>query len=42
MNEKELKRVMDKIYTTGFRNGRIDMKNKILKQINRDWSLLPI
>lgn len=41
MNEQELKEGMDKVYAIGFKNGRIDMKNKILKSINRDWRLLP-
>ncbi len=39
MNEEELKEGMDKVYAIGFKNGRIDMKNKILKSLNRDWKL---
>lgn len=38
----ELKIAMDKVYAIGFRNGGIEMKSKILKKINRDWSLIAI
>ncbi len=41
MNEIELKIYMDKIYSIGFKNGQICMKNKIMKFINRDWTLFP-
>lgn len=36
---KELKEVTDQIYNVGFTNGGIEMKNKILKRINRDFTL---
>ncbi len=39
---EETKEIADKIYDVGFRNGQIDMKNKVLKKINRDWSLVTI
>lgn len=32
---------LDEAYSIGFRNGQIEMRNKVLKSINRDWSLLP-
>lgn len=41
MDEKELKAKLDEVYNIGFKNGRIEMKNKILKSINRDWNLFP-
>lgn len=37
---KETKEIADKIYAVGFRNGQIAMRSKILKKINRDWSLV--
>lgn len=37
--EKEVKDVMDEVYNIGLKNGRIEMKNKILKSLNRDWKL---
>lgn len=37
--DKELKEAMDEVYAIGFKNGGIEMKNKILKKINRDFSL---
>lgn len=37
---KELQEKMDEVYLIGFKNGQISMKNKILKSINRDWSLI--
>lgn len=40
--DKELKKAMDEIYAIGFRNGGIEMKNKILKRINRDFSLFTV
>lgn len=39
MKEKELKAAMDEVYAIGFKNGQTEMKNKVLKKINRDWSL---
>lgn len=39
MTTEELKEKLDEVYAIGFRNGRIDMKNKILKSLNRDWKL---
>lgn len=35
------KEELDEIYSIGFRNGQIEMRNKVLKSINRDWNLLP-
>lgn len=32
---------LDAVYSAGFKNGQIEMKNKVLKSINRDWNLLP-
>ena len=40
--EPEWKEAADKIYAIGFRNGQIEMKNKVLMKINRDWSLVTI
>jgi len=40
MNEEELKEGLDEVYSIGFKNGQIEMRNKILKCINRDWSLI--
>lgn len=42
MKEKELKTAMDRVYAIGFKNGQIEMKNKILKKINRDWKIVVI
>ena len=44
MKEKEIqykatKKQLDEVYNIGRRNGAIDMKNKILKSLNRDWKL---
>lgn len=41
MTEKEIKKGLDEVYAVGFKNGQIEMRNKILKSINRDVSLLP-
>jgi len=41
MTEKEIKKGLDEVYAAGFKNGQIEMRNKILKSINRDVSLLP-
>jgi hypothetical protein len=38
--QEEVKKALDEVYAVGFRNGQIEMKNKILKSINRDWSLI--
>lgn len=35
------KKHLDEVYSVGFRNGQIEMRNSVLKSINRDWSLLP-
>lgn len=35
------KKHLDEVYSVGFRNGQIEMRNKVLKSINRDWKLLP-
>lgn len=40
MTEKDLKKWADEIYQVGFRNGQIEMKNKVLKTINRDWKIV--
>lgn len=37
--DKEAKKIADKIYKVGLKNGSILMKNKILKRLNRDWTL---
>lgn len=42
MSEEELKAYLDKVYAIGFKNGQIEMKNKVLKKINRDWDLILI
>lgn len=39
MKEK-LKEALDKVYAVGFKNGQIEMRNKILKSIYRDWSFI--
>ena len=39
MTEEEIKKGLDKVYAVGVKNGRILMKNKILKSLNRDWKL---
>jgi hypothetical protein len=41
MNEEDIKKDLDHVYDVGFKNGQIEMRNKILKSINRDWSLIP-
>lgn len=41
MTEKQLKKGFDEVYNIGFKNGQIEMRNKVLKHINRDWSLIP-
>lgn len=38
--DEATKKIADQIYNTGFRNGQIDMKNKILRRVNHDWNLL--
>jgi hypothetical protein len=40
MEEEEIKQALDKVYSIGFKNGQIEMRNKVLKAINRDWSLI--
>lgn len=37
---KEFKAFADEVYKTGLKHGGIEMKNKILKSINRDWKLV--
>lgn len=32
----------DEIYNVGFKNGRIEMKNKIIKKINQNWLFVTI
>lgn len=34
------KKHLDEVYSIGFRNGQIEMRNKVLKSINRDRSLV--
>lgn len=34
------KEQLDAVYSIGFKNGQIEMRNKVLKSINRDWSLI--
>ena len=36
MKEEELKEYMDKVYAVGFKNGQIEMKNRVLMKLNRD------
>lgn len=43
MNDAEivaLKKSADKIYAMGYRNGQIEMKNRVLKLVNRDWTIV--
>ncbi len=40
--DKETKEIADKIYAVGFRNGQLEMRNKVLKRINRDRDLITI
>jgi len=35
-----MEKALDEVYAIGFKNGQIEMRNKILKSINRDWSLI--
>ena len=35
MDEEELKKYMDKVYAVGFKNGQIEMRNRVLMKINR-------
>lgn len=37
--DQEMKKYLDEVYEVGLKNGRIEMKNKILKSLNRDWKL---
>ncbi len=37
---EKFKEITDKVYEIGLKNGRVEMKNKILKKINRDFSLV--
>lgn len=39
MKEEELKEYMDRVYAVGFRNGQIEMKNRVLMKLNRDIKL---
>lgn len=41
MKEDEVKKYLDEVYGIGFKNGQIEMRNKILKFMNRDYDLLP-
>lgn len=38
--EEDLKKGFAEVYAFGFKNGQIEMRNKILKAINTDWSLM--
>ena len=40
--EKEIVEMAEKVYAIGFKNGQIEMKNKVLIKINRDWDLVTI
>lgn len=42
MTKSELKKNLDEVYAVGFKNGQIEMKNKVLMKINRDWKLVTI
>jgi len=35
MKEEELKKYLDKVYAIGFKNGQIEMRNRVLMKINR-------
>ena len=35
MEEKELKKYIDEVYAVGFKNGQIEMRNRVLMKINR-------
>jgi hypothetical protein len=39
MDDSTFKEALDDVYSAGFRNGALEMKNKVLKSINRDWNL---
>lgn len=36
MKEEELKKYMEEVYLIGFKNGQIEMKNRVLIKLNRD------
>ncbi len=36
MTEEELKKYLDEVYAVGFKNGQIEMKNRVLMKLNRD------
>ena len=38
MEEKELKKHLDEVYAIGFKNGQIEMKNRVLMKLNRDMN----
>lgn len=40
--DSETKKIADKIYAVGFKNGQIDMKNRVLMKLNRNWTITPI
>ena len=40
MTEKDIENWAESVYALGFKNGQIEMKNKILKNINRNWNLV--
>jgi len=42
MDETELKKWADEIYAIGFKNGQIEMQNRVLKLINTDTSIMAI
>ena len=42
MTDDEIKEWADKVYAVGFKNGQIEMKNKVLMKINRDWEIVTI
>lgn len=42
MKKADLKEAMDKVYAAGFKNGQIEMRNNVLKLINRDYSVFDL
>jgi hypothetical protein len=36
MEKDELKKYLDKVYAVGFKNGQIEMRNRVLMKLNRD------
>ena len=40
--EKYLQQRMDEVYAIGFKNGQIEMQNRVLKLINTDLDIMAI